>query len=169
MYTKLEPYTGASIVLAGDLNISLDGIPNQASSHNKPYLDLMHELMNNFDLVDIWKLRHPNANRFTRREKTRYGFKQSRIDFFLISCHLEFLVKSVDIVPSIKSDHSLLTLSLVLTKNHPRGRGLWKFNSNLLYDNDYKELVKDTIQESLEDSENLVSRELTWDYLKCRI
>ena len=63
---------------------------------------------------------------------------QSRIDFFLISCHLEFLVRSVDIVPSIKSDHSLLTLSLVSNIDHPRGKGLWKFNSSLLYDEDYK-------------------------------
>ena len=167
--TQLEPYIGKSIVLGGDLNICLDEISKPASSHNKLYFDSMHKLMNNFDLVDIWRLKHPNTNRSTRREKTRYGFIQSRIDFLLISCHLEFFVKSVDIVPSIKSDHSLLTLSLVLQKDHARGKGLWKFNSSLLQDNDYQELVRDTIKEGLEDSKNLESKELTWDYLKCRI
>ena len=85
-----------------DLNICLDNYSNSTITCNKPYLDSLHKLMHNFDMVDIWRLKHPDTNRFTRREKTRFGFKQSRIDYFLLSCHLEFSVKFTDIVPSIK-------------------------------------------------------------------
>ena len=87
----------------------------------------------------------------------------------MISCHLEFSVVSTDIIPTIKSDHSLLKLSFCSEKDHARGRGLWKFNASLLQDNDYIMLLKDTINKSVRDSKNLITKELTWDYLKCRI
>ena len=169
VYSKLEPHIGKSIILGGDINICLDDSLRSSTNCNKTYLDCLHKVMHNLDLIDIWRLKHPNAKRFTRREKTRYGFKQSRIDYFLISCHLEFLVVSTEILPSIKSDHSLLKLSLTANKDQTRGRGLWKFNGSLLNDNDYVDLVKDTINQSLEDSKNLANKELTWDFIKCCI
>ena len=41
-----------------------------------------------------------------------YGFSQSRIDFLLISCLLEYYTEITKILPGIKSDYSLLKLSL---------------------------------------------------------
>ena len=60
--------------------------------------------------------KHPDTIRYTRRKNMRFGFKQSRIDFFIISCSLEYSVDKVDILPGVKLDHSLLTLSVMLDK-----------------------------------------------------
>ena len=51
-------------------------------------------------------------------------------------------------------------LSLVSNKDHNRGKGLWKFNSGLLCDNNFIDLIKNTIKNSLEDSQNLECKEL---------
>ena len=66
-------------------------------------------MMETLDVVDIWRIKHPNTIRYTRRENMRFGFKLSRIDFFIIPCSLEYSVNRVDILPCVKSDQSLLT------------------------------------------------------------
>ena len=84
----------------GDININIE------STHNCHYYKSLIQLIELLDLTDIWRLKNPHTVRFRRREKTLYGFKQTRIDFFLISCGLEYYINKVDILPSIKSDHS---------------------------------------------------------------
>ena len=168
VYANLEPYLGQPIVIGGDLNICLD-TSKAVRNANMTYLDCIQKLMHNLDLVDIWRLKHPDTQRSTRHEKTRFGLIQSRIDYFLISCHLEFSATARDISPSIKSDYSLLKVYLLSNKDHHRGKGLWKSNADLLKGNNYIVLIKDTIKEALDDSTNLNSKDLTWDYLKCYI
>ena len=40
-------------------------------------------------------------------------------------------VSSVDILPGLKTDHSLLTLS-ISSHSNPKGRGFWKLNTSFL-------------------------------------
>ena len=108
-----------------------------SSSHTVTYSDCLIQLFHTLDLIDIWRLRHPSTNRYTRREKTRFGVKQTRIDSFMVSCHMEYETHIVDILPSIKSDHSLLKYAFVLEGEQKRGKGLWKLNTSLLLDSDY--------------------------------
>ena len=170
IYTKIKDHVGKNVIIGGDLNIRLDeGLRFSTRNTDLSYGELLLQMMNSHDLVDIWRLKHPDTKRYTWREKTRFGFAQSRIDYFLISCHLEFYVTPINILPSLKSDHSLLTLSLASSKYDIRGRGLWKFNCSLLDDDSYVTLVKSTIKESLKDSSNLENKFLKWDYIKCRI
>ena len=125
--------------------------------------------METLDVVDIWRIKHPNTIRYTRHENTHFGFKQSRIDFFIISCSLEYSVDKVDILPGVKSDHSLLTLSVTLEKEQKWGRGLWKLNVSLLTDTSYINFIKSVIQEAINDSKNLSDNYMIWDFIKCRI
>ena len=122
-----------------------------------------------FDVIDIWRLKHPDTLRYTWREKTRYGFTQSRIDYFLISCHLQYFTQHVNILPSIRSDHSLLKLTLKLEDEEKRGRGIWKLNTSLLLDDKYISHMKSTILKAIEDSKHLQNSIQTWDYIKCMI
>ena len=132
------------------------------------YKFYLQKLVDDLDLVDIWRLKHPQKKRFTRHEKTRYGLAQSRIDFFLISCHLEFATISTDILPSIKSDHSLLSLNLSVFKQQ-KGRGLWKMNVSLLQDTNYLCLTKQTILTAKITAKKLINKDLVWDFIKCKI
>ena len=69
-------------------------------------------MMSQFDLCDIFRVRHPNEKRFTWRQKN--PFKQRILDHFLISDNLQDLLKYVNIIPSVQSDHSALKLKLSL-------------------------------------------------------
>ena len=125
IFNNLQKYIGENIIIGGDLNIDLDiGKTYNNLSKNPGYYKQLISLIEVLNLVDIWRLKNPDAKRYTWREKTRYGFRQSRIDFFLISCHLEYYTETTQILPGIKSDHSLLKLSLFIKDEPKRGRGV---------------------------------------------
>ena len=91
-------------------------------------------LKESLSLSDIGRLKNPTRKRYTRREKSRYGFSQSRLNYFFISCHLEYYTKNTDIIPSIKSDHSLLYLEVSFANESERDKETWKLNVSLLED-----------------------------------
>ena len=72
--------------------------------------------------------------------------KQSRLDFYLISEALLSGLKTCTIEPSYRSDHSIVSLSIDFN-NFKKGKGLWKFNNSLLYDEKYLDCIKNTILE----------------------
>ena len=122
MLKQPECYAGLNMIIVGDFNICLDdvcdGTTRSVSFTNS--LTQLHELL---EIADIWRIRHPSTKQYARREKTRFGIKQTPIDYFLISHHLGSTTKLVDILPSIESDHSLLKLSLWLEGVSKQGRG----------------------------------------------
>ena len=165
----MSNFVGGNIILGGDLNICLDNLKNSNSTSTPSYGDSLFQMCETLDLIDIWRLKNANITRFTRREQTRFGFSQSRIDYFLISSHLQYHLCKTDIVPSIKSDHSLLLLIFDIEVENKRGRGLWKLNTGLLLDNEYVNVIKDTINIAKLDAQNLQNKNLVWDFIKCRI
>ena len=66
----------------------------------------------------IWRIRNPKEKRFTWRQKTPV------MDYGLVS----------SVIPSLKSNHSTIVLSLNGAENGPRGPSYWKLNSSLLDD-----------------------------------
>ena len=71
------------------------------------------------DLIDIWRTRNPNIKRFTWRQKTPEI--QRRLDFGLVSNGMREDIDNVDVIPSLKSDHSAIVLSINGIENRPRG------------------------------------------------
>ncbi|CAG2185761.1 unnamed protein product [Mytilus edulis] len=78
-------------------------------------------------------------------------------------------VTKTSIVPSIKSDHSLIKLTLSGENFSERGPGFWKFNSGLLTDKDYVDIVKNTLSECDDKYQNLENKNLKWDTIKSEI
>ena len=70
--------------------------------------------MEDMNLIDIWRTRNPNDLKFTRRERSQGGLVQARLDFWLVSEQTYFQIKKYDIKPGMKSDHSLVRLTLDL-------------------------------------------------------
>ena len=77
---------------------------------------------------------HEKMKRYTWRKPT--PIKQARLDFFLITENLMPSVQKVDILPSYRSDHSTVVLSIKINE-FKKGSGLWKFNNSLLKDSEY--------------------------------
>ena len=100
-----------SVIIGGDFNVifdqKLDG--SGGLKKTKDSVKVLEDICLEHDLLlDIWRVRHPKEKRFTWRQKT--PIIQRRLDFWLISDGLQDDVASVDIKPSIKSDHSAITL-----------------------------------------------------------
>ena len=72
------------------------------------------------------------------------------------------------ILPAIKTDHSLIELTMKLT-GPPRGPGIWKLNTSILQDEKYKKEIKtliDTAWNELQGNDNLALR---FDWVKYKI
>ena len=77
-------------IIAGDWNGSLfpkdksGGLPWKETNYRNSIVDLMDEL----DLVDIYRKLHPNSKAFTYESKSLK--LRSRIDYFLVSVAVNF-------------------------------------------------------------------------------
>ena len=74
--------------------------------------------MKSLNLIDAYRELHPDVKKFTRFQIN--PLIASRLDYFLVSKNLYFQVKECDIIPSLKSDHKIVTL-LVHHNSSPRG------------------------------------------------
>jgi len=82
---------------------------------------------------------------------------------------LHDLVTNVDILPSIKSDHSAVFLELEEIKENNRGRGYWKLNMTLLANEEYKKMIIDKLPIWLEEAKDLRDQRSIWDWIKFNI
>ena len=87
--------------------------------------------MEEVDIVDIWRLRHPDLLHYSRRENSKTGFVQSRIDFWFVSTALEYQIELTTIKPGNSSDHSIISINLELLDTQKKGRGFG--NSTITY------------------------------------
>ena len=167
----MEPFSGENVLVGGDFNTVLDPTIDKKGGRQEPisqYMIDLTELIEDYQLVDIWRQRNPKSELFTFH--TRGGeLIQSRLDFWLLSGFLSPFVKHCEIRPSIKTDHSMITMQLEGELWNKRGSGFWKFNSSLLHDQHYVDLVKLILHESLERHNNLEDKGLLWDTIKCEI
>lgn len=76
-------------------------------------------------------------------------------------------VYSADILAGLKTDHSLITLSISLHSNH-KGRDFWKLNTSVLTDTDYIDMIKLTIDQTQKEYRNddTVNPTLLWEMMK---
>ena len=138
------------VIIAGDFNLTLDQSKdnfNYRRENNTRARAAVKGMMSDIGLVDIYRERNPEVRRYTWRVGSPV-VKQARLDMFLISSCLEGYVEKTDIQPGYRSDHSLITLQLDISKQQ-RGRGLFKFNASLLKDANYISLVKNTIKKTV--------------------
>ena len=159
-----EDYNG-KLILGGDFNLYLNPALDKYPSEIKQSLasNNLQNMMNEFSYVDIWRVLNPEKRRYTwRRSKP---LCQSRLDYFLVPNEMIYNVTACFIKPSIKTDHSLISLELKNGQPQQRGPGLWKFNSTLLKDNEYVNNIKQLInQNNVDENENV-----KWDFIKMKI
>ena len=155
-------------IVAGDLNLVLDlivdkqgGTPTTHSNSVK----VVKEYMQNNELVDIWRIMHPDILRYTwKKIKPKPIFE--RLDYILVSEVLQQFVTESDIIPSHCSDHAIPTLSFDFN-TFKRGPGYWKLNTSLLRDKTYVEAINKVIDIELE--QETKSKKEKWELMKLSI
>lgn len=165
--TVLEENVEQNTIIGGDFNVCLKsedkyGLFKRTKANLK-----LSELIDEYKLLDIWRVYNPNIRRYTWRR--RKPLVQSRLDFFLISSELSFEVNNCQIKPSIRTDHSLISLSLSPLKASKRGKGLWKFNASLLSDSIFTEYLKGVIDMKKTEFENINNPCLKWELMKMHL
>ena len=68
-----------------------------------------------YNLIDIGRIRNPTCTLFMHRKNTRSGIVHSRLDYFLISEGLSYAVKNTGIKPCFNSDDSLICIDMELS------------------------------------------------------
>jgi len=182
IFDELTLMENASMILCGDWNIAMNyecDTKCYKGENNKRARNMLIEKINCFELNDVWRVQHETDSKFTWY-KSVHSLQMARLDYFLISNDIMSLVTKSDIVPGYRTDHSGITLGLCLD-NNVRGNGFWKFNSSLLYLNEYIDLVKDVIKDTVkqyaipgqdierEDIEFEISDQLFFEMLKVEI
>ena len=146
----LDDFQTASIIMCGDWNLvqnqDLD-TQNYIRENNTRSRIKVESLKKQYELVDPWRINYPTKKQYTWFQLN--PIKMSRLDFFLVSSDIMSLTTKTNIIPGYRSDHSITIIQLKVVEE-TRGRGFWKFNTSLLQDQKYSELIKQIIAENIE-------------------
>ena len=159
-----------NIIAGGDwnsiFNPELDKSGGKAECSNKVSSEFFH-LMDDYDLVDIWRLRNPNKKRFTFRQKT--PLVQTRLDYFLTSSNIQETITVADIIPSVWSDHSAIAIGVKHMPQNSKGPGYWKFNSLMADDQIFVADLNRKIKKWEFEYKNIVDKRTVWELIKFEI
>ena len=128
------------VILIVPLNINLDK-KGGIRIPRRHVVKSIEGIQDEFSLNGIWRLKNPNQQSFTWARCSPFVF--CRLNYWLISDELLDLVTNVDILPSIKSDHSA--------------------------NEEYRKMINDKLLILLEKAKALKDRRSIWDWIKCNI
>ena len=171
LFSALDNMDSSCLLVAGDFNIALGPLDYQGSltcHSNINSRNVVEALMDEFNLIDIWRSEHPNSRTYTRHQKVPVVL--SRLDYIFASSDLANNVNSSNIISGISSDHSIVTAK-ISTDVQARGRGYWKCNcSYLRHDSEFIDFIKSKIIEFKNiHSQSPANPNIIWDSLKCFI
>ena len=118
------------------LTPTLRGVP----SIKKESVGQIKAVMTDFDLIDIWRARNPTYRKFSWTRSKPVTLR--RLDYFLVSSHMELDIASCAFYTPIQSDHSPIFLKISPLADVFSGPGYWKFSNSLVSDPIYTERNK---------------------------
>ena len=140
------------------LDTSMDGVGGKPKL--KESCKKIENLCSSFDLVDIWRIRNQEVQRFMWRQKN--PIIQRR---WLITSSIQEDIENVDIIPAIRTDHSAVTMDINKIEQKVRGPSFWKFNSSLLEDDEYIALIFEKYEKWQEEGSVFQDPRVLWDFI----
>ena len=128
----------------------------------------MIELIESFELCDIWRIRNPTEKRFTFRQNHISGYIQRRLDYIFVSNKLQESIKNTDTLAFFSTGHPPIYFTLRRLQIISKGKGLWIFNSSLTLNKEFVEKMKEHISTCLNllEKENILDDQVRWEYLR---
>ena len=125
-------------------------------------------MIQSLDLIDIWRARNPEVNKYTWVSGKR-PLKLARLDFFLATSDIYAKNICCNISHGYRSNHSPIGIELDVHEV-VHGRGFWKFNHSLLHDSECVKLVKQTIEDVKEEyGKSLHNKQMTLEMIKLKV
>ena len=168
---KTNDFDSDNIIMGGDFNCPLNPIVDKRGGNLMPrqsVINAIESLQWELDLHDVWRIKNPTERSFTWSQPEPLVL--SRLDYWLISNSISDNVCEVDIIPSIKTDHSAIKIEFKDVGDGVKGPGLWKLNCSLLRDevyvNEINRMIPTWIYEGRTD---LSDPRSVWDWVKYNI
>ncbi len=163
-WVKDHSLNNNAIIMCGDFNCSITSADRTNPNSDNSRLDFTRLLKYN-DLNDTYRVLNPTKHGFTYSNKS--ATTQSRIDYILVSNYvLSRATKSYILTAPKCPDHKAVMLKV--QAENKRGPGYWKLNTSYLLDDNYKTMIRQTIQKTVNETQSL-NATLRWDYCKVRI
>lgn len=163
-----DTYNIGVTIVGGDFNLTpdewLDKSPSSYVDHH--YNATLKEFTDIHSLADIWRQKNPNECQYTWLKPN--GCAKSRIDYWLVSPEIQNFVCKVDIAAAPLTDHCVIELSLKSNINVNHNKSYWKFNCNLLLEEDFVNEVKYNFKK-IESEDQLDTYCKKWEYFKFKV
>ena len=148
-FQKIETFCNDkdNCIFGGDFKIVLNPEVDKSGGNKNTHprsMSKLKEIMDTFDLVDVWRAFNQDKKAFTWHSNTRPKIL-CRLDYFLLKKHMMSTVVKAEIKNSVKSDHTVVLIDLKINEII-RGPGIFKLNNSLLLDVPYKEKNKKAIR-----------------------
>ena len=162
------------VVLAGDFNLFFDASLEALGGNptlKKKSISKVLQLIEQHNLIDIWRIHSPILKRYTSRKNYFSGFIQRRLDYIFVSNNIQENIKDTNILPSFCSDHSSLFINCQTSNDFHLGKYFWKFNSSLTKDEEYVKQMKEHIQNVKHQFDSIFKEkpQAQWEFLKYEI
>lgn len=171
LFEILENRECQEIILAGDLNLTLDprkdygGLGENINHRRKR--EVVQNYMQTKGLCDVWRCLHEQDYVFTWK-RDGPPTQTSRLDYFLISDSLRSRVVKTHIAPRYRTDHNRIELIMNFEKSK-RGKGFWKVNNSYLKDKEFVEEINQAIENFGETFNHIVDPVIKWEMLKVEL
>ena len=127
----------------------------------------MQDINEKLDLTDIWRTINPEIQRFTLHQQKFSNSVQPRFLFNLPEFNHQ-RKHCRHCKPGYKTDHSLITVELVLNQDQ-RGMGFWKLNTSHLKESNYNNEIKSSLEQTKAEWQGIMSPTLYWEMIKMRV
>ena len=166
LFLSLECGENASFLWGGDFNCPLTNRDVDKSEVKLKYksINIINNMIDTFNLVDIWRLRNPLVKPFTWR--SLHPIVQRRLDYFFISEEVQSWIVDTNIKLAVGTDHSSIVMILNSVSQTSKGPSHWRLNVSLLEDKEYNKEIRNLIEG--EENFNSDPRK-KWEILKYRI
>lgn len=123
-----------TLVAGGDWNCTMDFTKDRNGEEpHSVSVGVLRDIINQFDLVDVWRTKHPNTRQYTWVKVFGARVSAARLDRFYMSRNRSNRLLGATILPVGFSDHHITMARLSISPG-PRQASYWKFNVKLLQD-----------------------------------
>ena len=137
-----------TFIIGGDFNTIVNPLRDKKNGNinaHKNGSKRINEIINENDLIDIWRLKHPDSYKYTWHSNTNPPIF-CRLDYFFISSNIVNNISDCNISYGYKTDHSLVSMTLETSQTR-RGPGSFKINNSILHEEEYIQRIRNAIKE----------------------
>lgn len=147
-FKELATWCSQECMFVGDFNVALtksDISINNVFKEDGSRAVLFKTIQDN-NLMDVWRVLHPNKRGFSRRQLVLGKLKQSRIDLCIATPGVMSKTNEITHVSNAWSDHDFIDIQFDKAGKQRNG-GLWYLNNSLLQDQQLRVKIIKTINQ----------------------